>query len=236
MRCDSAMVVSSGLPIVFVSSPLPASRPLGSSSRVPSGCMNTSTPSSSHFAQNGWNFGSASSCPATLPATPTPRKPSCLTACSTCSAARSGYCSAAVAKATKRSGWLAQNCTSCSLHPDQLGGGVTLGAVPERVDAERLDIDTGTVHLGQPVADISPQQTGRFERVIDNLGRIGNDAMRMHIDGLDALAGDHDFPARLMMGAPAMPPGLPLGVSLCVSLGMTAAPTGAGAGSGAHQS
>ena len=78
IRCDKAIVVSSGLPIVFVRRPLPANRPLGSNSRVPIGCMKTRTPNSSHLAQNGWNFGLARSSPATLPATPMPRKPSCL--------------------------------------------------------------------------------------------------------------------------------------------------------------
>ena len=167
--------------------------------------------------------GSARSWPATLPATPTPRKPRFLTACSTCSAARSGYCSAAVAKATKRSGWLAQNCDELLvLDADQLGGGVALGAVPERVDAERLDIDAGAVHLRQPGADIRPQQSRRLERVVDDLGRVRDDAMRMHIDGLDALAGDDDFPAALRVGV-----GMPLP--------SRATPAGAGAGSGAHR-
>jgi len=53
IRWDKAIVVSSGLPIVFVRRPFPDSRPLGSNSRVPSGCMKTSTPKSSHLAQNG---------------------------------------------------------------------------------------------------------------------------------------------------------------------------------------
>ena len=38
--------------------------------------MKTSTPSSSALAQNGWNFGSANSLPATLPPIATPRSPS----------------------------------------------------------------------------------------------------------------------------------------------------------------
>src|SRR4029453_5248677 len=82
--------------------------------RGPGGGRKTSTPNRSHLAQNGWNFGWARSSPATLPATPMPRKPSVLTACSTCSAARPGYCNAAVAKATNRSGCEAQNSTRAS--------------------------------------------------------------------------------------------------------------------------
>src|SRR5439155_11644326 len=74
---------------------------------------------------------------------------------------------------------------------DQLGRGIALGAVPERVDAERLDIDAGTIHLGEAIADIRPQETRRLERVIDDLRSIGNDAMRVDIDGLDPLAADH---------------------------------------------
>jgi hypothetical protein len=91
------------------------------------------TPSSSHFFQNGWNFGSASSWPATLPPTPTPRKPSFFTACSTCSAASSGCCSAAVAKATKRSGLLAAELDQrLVLQADQLGRLVLAGADTSR--------------------------------------------------------------------------------------------------------
>src|SRR5207302_5174561 len=76
---------------------------------------------------------------------------------------------------------------------DQLGRGIALGAVPEGVDAERLDIDAGAVHLGEPVADIRPQEPRRLERMVDYLRGVGNDAMRVDIDGLDPLAVDHDL-------------------------------------------
>jgi len=81
------------------------------------------------------------------------------------------------------------------LHLDQLFGGVALGAVPERIDAERLDIDARPVHLCEAGADIRPQEARRFERMIDDLRGVRDDAMSVDIDGLDALAGDHDLPA-----------------------------------------
>ena len=90
------------------------------------------------------------------------------------------------------------------LDADQLFGGIALGAVPERVDAERLDIDAGAVHLRQPGADVVPKQPRRLERMIDDLRGVGNDAMGVHVDRLDPLAGDHDFPALGMrVGVPA---------------------------------
>src|SRR5439155_11545954 len=87
--------------------------------------MKTTTPSCSALAQNGWNFGSLISSPATLPPMPAPRRPYFLTPSSSCSAARSGCCSATVAKATKRSGcaahvsaslafWIAHTCLARS--------------------------------------------------------------------------------------------------------------------------
>ena len=71
-------------------------------------------PSSSALAQTGWNFGSANSCPATLPPTERPRRPRVLTPYSSCSTASWGCCRATVAKATKRSGVAAQNSASFS--------------------------------------------------------------------------------------------------------------------------
>src|SRR5262245_41404047 len=52
------------------------------------------------------------------------------------------------------------------LHLDQLFSRVALGAVPERVDAQRLDIDARPVHVHEAVPDIRPKQRGRFERVV----------------------------------------------------------------------
>src|SRR5438034_715226 len=76
--------------------------------------MKTTTPSCSALAQNGWNFGSLISAPLTLPPIPAPRSPYFFTPSSSCSAARSGYCSATVAKATKRSGFAAHASASFS--------------------------------------------------------------------------------------------------------------------------
>jgi hypothetical protein len=59
MRCDSAIVVSSGLPIVFESQPLPSNR--FASSGVLRGWMKSVAPSASAFAHTGWNFGSENS-------------------------------------------------------------------------------------------------------------------------------------------------------------------------------
>ena len=86
---------------------------------------------------------------------------------------------------------------------DQFGGGIALGPVPVGVDAERLHIDAGPVHLRQPFAEIRPQEGRRFERVIDHLRGVRDDAMGVHVDGLDALARDHDLPAAVRMGVPA---------------------------------
>ena len=44
------------------------------------------------------------------------------------------------------------------LHPNQFGDGILLSPVPIRIDAERLDIDAGLIHLRQTVADIGPQK------------------------------------------------------------------------------
>src|SRR5262245_41242180 len=77
--------------------------------------MNTTTPSCSALAQNGWNFGSLISSPLTLPPMAAPRRLYFFTPSSSCSAARSGCCSATVAKATKRSGCAAHVSASLAL-------------------------------------------------------------------------------------------------------------------------
>ena len=65
------------------------------------------------------------------------------------------------------------------------------------------------IHLRQTVADIRPQETWRFERVIDQLRRLRDDAMRMHVNGLDPLATHDDLAAamRLRLARTAARPG-----------------------------
>jgi hypothetical protein len=89
------------------------------------------------------------------------------------------------------------------LHLDQVFGRVALGAVPERVDAQRLDIDARLVHVREAVPDIRPEQRGCFERVIDQLCGVGNDAMRVHVNGLDPLTGDDDLPTSMRVSVDA---------------------------------
>jgi hypothetical protein len=76
--------------------------------------MKTSTPSASALAQKGWNFGSLSSAPSTLPPIAAPRRPYFLTPSSSCLAARSGNCRATEANARKRSGVVATASASFS--------------------------------------------------------------------------------------------------------------------------
>src|SRR5438105_1617572 len=76
--------------------------------------MKIRAPSCSAFAQNGWNFGSLSSTPSTLPPRLPPRSPYFFIPSSSCWAARSGCCKATVANATSRSGCAAQSSASFS--------------------------------------------------------------------------------------------------------------------------
>ncbi len=85
------------------------------------------------------------------------------------------------------------------LDPDQLGRGVAVGAIPEGVDAERLDIDPLGIHLGDAVGKVRPQEARRLQRMVDHRRRLRNDGMGVDVDSLDPLAIDHDLapPPRL---------------------------------------
>src|SRR5712692_7369352 len=112
MRCESAIVVSSGLPMVLPSQPLPDNRL--ASSGTPCGWMNKGTPSCSAFAHTGWNFGSENSTPFTTPPIAAPFNPCFFTAVSSSCTARSGACKVSEAKAANRSGFEAQSSASFS--------------------------------------------------------------------------------------------------------------------------
>ena len=87
------------------------------------------------------------------------------------------------------------------LDPDQLCRGVATGAIPEGVDAERLDVDALAVHRRDARAGVVHQQARCLERMIDHRHRLWHTTMGVHVDGLDPLAVDHDLaPPRLGMG------------------------------------
>ncbi len=122
-------------------------------------------------------------------------EPSFFTAYSTCSAASSGCCRAAVANPANRSGLAAQVLRQCLvLHFDKLCRGVARRPIPVRIDAEHLDIDALRVHRRDPRAGVLHQQAGRLQRVIDQCSGRRDDAVGMHVDRLDALAVKHRFP------------------------------------------
>ena len=91
------------------------------------------------------------------------------------------------------------------LDPDQLGRDVALGAIPVRVDAERLDVDALRIHRRDARAGVVHQQARRFERMIDQRHRRRHGAMGVDVDGLDPLAVDHDLaPPRLAVCVAAL--------------------------------
>src|SRR5690349_20002689 len=54
--------------------------------------------------------------------------------------------------------------------------------------------------MREAVPDVRPKQSRCFERVIDDLRGVGNDAMGVHVDGLDPLAGNDDLPSSMRLG------------------------------------
>ena len=195
-------MVSSGLPIVFDSQPLPLKRL--ASSGVLCGWMNSTAPSSSALAQTGWNFGSEKSSPSTLPPIAAPRRPCFLIAVSSCCTARSGNCRVSEAKAPKRSGRAAQSSASFSFCTLTIcGRGVAVLAVPERIDRQHLHVDRHRVHFLQTLLDDDEMLGHALDRRQHLVGRVAHQidgfmeiAVRVNIDGQDALAADLDRQAR----------------------------------------
>ena len=166
--------------------------------------MKTSTPNSSHFAQNGWNFGFAEFLAGDAAGNADAAKPEFLDRVLDLLRSEVGKLQRRRREADEAIGMTGTELDQrLVLHLDQLFGRVALGAVPERVDAQRLDIDARLVHVREAVPDIRPKQRGCFERVIDELRGVGNDAVRVHIDGLDPLTGDDDLPASVRVGVDA---------------------------------
>ncbi len=76
---------------------------------------------------------------------------------------------------------------------DQRGGDLALGAIPIRIDAERLDVDALRVHRRDARVDVAHQETRRLERMLDQRHCRRHRTMSVHVDGLDPIAIDDDF-------------------------------------------
>src|SRR5437660_3235969 len=84
------------------------------------------------------------------------------------------------------------------LQLDDLGRQVALEAVPGRIDAERLQIDALRIQALQ--AFLPRDGVDARALVLHQRFRLGDDAVRVHVDRLDAPAGDaHLAPAHLRM-------------------------------------
>ena len=146
--------------------------------------MKTRTPSSSAFAQNGWNFGSESSSPATLPPTAAPRSPSFFTPSSSCSDGEVG-----ILQRHRGEGDEALRVRRADLgellvlDPDRPLRATSRSAVPVRVDAERLDVDALLVHRRMRVG-ASSSSKGRMVSSFLPTSAIasGHRAVRVHVD------------------------------------------------------
>ena len=81
--------------------------------------------------------------------------------------------------------------------PHDLDSRVAVGLVPIGIDADRLDVDALLVHLPYAaLADLRDSGTAlALGLEPDHRERLGNHAMTMHVDGLDALAVDRNFAA-----------------------------------------
>src|SRR5438270_5465035 len=84
------------------------------------------------------------------------------------------------------------------LNLDDLSGEVAIAAVPERIDRQYLHVDRHRVHRLQTLLDDDKMfllALGRRQWLVlvrtEKVERFVEQAMRMHVDGLDALAIDH---------------------------------------------
>ena len=99
-----------------------------------------------------------------------------------------------MAKATKRSGCAATELGELLvLQLDQLFGDVAVGVIPERIDADRLHVDALLVHGLEALG--ADHEIGRPPLAVQHRHDLGEHAVRVDVDGLDAAAADHDLAA-----------------------------------------
>ena len=127
--------------------------------------------------------------------------PSCLTPSSSCSAARSGCCSATDASATKRSGCAATHFASPSFCAWTIRRARSRSAVvpPVAIDAERLDIDALLIHDLQTLRaeDVVPAPPPALASGVPlTISATGMTQCAVHVDHSDAAATHHHLASR----------------------------------------
>ncbi len=195
-------MVSSGLPTVLDSQPLPSKRL--ASSGVLCGWMNSTAPSSSALARNGWNFGSEKSVSHHAAADRGAFQSLLLDRVLELLRGEVGKLQGQPAKAPNRSGrGSGQFGEMLVVQLDDLGGDVTVLAIPVWVDRQDLHIDRHGVHELEPGRDdvgvgeevlrdaLRRRQNG-LRATAKELERVEEVAVRVGVDRLDALAADAD--------------------------------------------
>ena len=96
-------------------------------------------------------------------------------------------------------------CELLVLDLDQLLHDVSVGLVPVRIDAERLDVDALLVHRAEAICQrrARHEERLRLQRPSHQRHRVRDCAVRVHVDGFHALAAHHDFAAPCLRGARA---------------------------------
>src|ERR1700720_3159267 len=175
--------------------------------------MNSTVPSSWAFAQTGWKRGSEKSSPSTLAPTAAPRRPCRFTACSSCSTARSGYCKASEAKAAKRSGREAHNSASFSFCTLTIAAAVSRSLRYQNglMESTSMSMTWASMPLRRSSMTMkcscAPLVCGKtdFSFLAHQIDGLMEMTVRVDIDGLDALAVDHDRQGARMEGTHARP-------------------------------
>ncbi len=205
MRCDSAIVVSSGLPMVLVSRPLPPSRPvplelgraLGMDEHEDAELLGLGP---ERVKLRVAQLEAVDAAPETGPA-----QAACLDPVLELFDGEIRMLQGDRRKCDEPVGLRAADLRErLVLDPDELLRDVPVGRVPVRVDAEGLDIDALLVHRAEALLRVRHEERLRLERPPHERHRRGHRAVRVHVHGLHTPAAHHHLaPPPLRGAAPA---------------------------------
>ena len=199
IRCDSAIVVSSGLPMVLPSQPLPASRLASSGDALRMDEQRHAEllglgPHRMELGVGEFHAGDHAADRGALQPLLLHRGLELLHGEVGRLQGERGEGGEAVGLGGAELGQL------LVLHLDDLAGEVAVAAVPEGIDRQHLHVDRLRVHGLQPLVDLDEGLGRAVDRRQLDRGGVGTQqrtglaevAMRVHVDGLDLLAVDGD--------------------------------------------